>query len=514
MCLAAAACSNSCTPTQPTNAAAAAGGAAATSSVTVPRQVSPAAGASIRNVDQPVTLVVANAVLTQSAAATYTFEVSTDANFGTKAYSKSGVTAGSGGQTSLTIDKIAAGTSYFWRARAEGGGTTGPFSAARAFTIGPAIVIDAATLVSPIGSAGTGARPTFTVDQRDPLGAGRRADLQVRDRHHVQLLSPVLITGTVSEGAARTSFTPVDRLAGGDDAVLARDGQRRGERRQRSDHAGWNVRDLVCNRLEEGRVPEQPQRLGLATDGGAVAGGAGRRRVWSGVYELYRSGLARFAMAVRRRAIRTSACTPTSGTSRASAARGMAAPGEWIYRGASSCKAGQGTHTIGPDSGFGPPFSTWVPQVGELVGFMVSSVARNGPVKRTVDERSNVIVQPWRDTTLGSRSMDGFSEAHRRHATRARSRGLILTTARGERADAGRRGSGSRLRARRLPTRLSATSRASRSAPRLASPCGRICRSSARSATSVTSPPRNSAPRHRPSPARSASCSREPSPIR
>ena len=78
--------------------------------------------------------------------------------------------------------------------------------------------------------------------------------------------------------------------------------------------------------------------------------------------------------------------------------------GEWIYRGAGVCKAGQGTRTIGPDSGFGPPFSSWVPKVGELVGFMVSSVARNGPVKRTVDERTNVLVQPWRDTSLGSTS--------------------------------------------------------------------------------------------------------------
>ena len=82
--------------------------------------------------------------------------------------------------------------------------------------------------------------------------------------------------------------------------------------------------------------------------------------------------------------------------------------GEWIYRGASSCKAGQGTRTIGPDAGFGQPFSSWVPQVGELVGFMVSSVARNGPVRRTVDERSNVIVQPWRDSSLGSRSTGRF----------------------------------------------------------------------------------------------------------
>ncbi len=79
--------------------------------------------------------------------------------------------------------------------------------------------------------------------------------------------------------------------------------------------------------------------------------------------------------------------------------------GEWLYRGAASCKAGQGTFTIGPDSGFGAPFSSWSPKVGELVGYMVSSVARNGPVARTVDERTNIIVQPWRDTTLGSTSV-------------------------------------------------------------------------------------------------------------
>ena len=143
VCLAAVACSKSSNPTQPTAAAATAtaDAAAATASVTVPRPLSPAAGASIRNVDQPVTLVVGNAVLTLSAAATYTFEVSTDSGFSSKAYSKTGVAAGSL-QTSVTIDKLAAGTSYFWHARAEGGGTTGPFSAPRGFTIGPAIVID------------------------------------------------------------------------------------------------------------------------------------------------------------------------------------------------------------------------------------------------------------------------------------------------------------------------------------------------------------------------------------
>jgi hypothetical protein len=76
--------------------------------------------------------------------------------------------------------------------------------------------------------------------------------------------------------------------------------------------------------------------------------------------------------------------------------------GEWIYRGAPSvCKAGQGTNTIGPDSGFGEPFASWRPRVGELVGFAVTSVARTG-VRRTVDQRTQVVVQPWRDTSLGS----------------------------------------------------------------------------------------------------------------
>ena len=120
-----------------------------------------------------MTLVVGNAVLTQSAAATYTFEVSTDSGFSTKAYSKTGVAAGASGQTSLTIDKIAAGTSYFWHARAEGGGTVGPFSAPRTFTIGPAIVIDSATLVSPISGTAHRREAHLHGDQRHALRSGR-----------------------------------------------------------------------------------------------------------------------------------------------------------------------------------------------------------------------------------------------------------------------------------------------------------------------------------------------------
>jgi hypothetical protein len=83
-------------------------------------------------------------------------------------------------------------------------------------------------------------------------------------------------------------------------------------------------------------------------------------------------------------------------------------PGEWLYRGAAVCKAGQGTRTIGPDSGFGNPFSSWVPKAGEFVGYAVSASARALPAMSTVQERTDVVLVPWRDSSLAS-SIQSFS---------------------------------------------------------------------------------------------------------
>ena len=405
VCLVGAACSKSSSPTQPsTTAAATADGAAATASVTVPRPVLPAAGASIRHVDQPLTLVVANAVITQSAAATYTFEVSTDSGFSTKAYSKGGVAAGSSGQTSLTIDKIAAATSYFWHARAEGGGTTGPFSAARAFTIGPAIVIDSPTLVSPISGTGTSARPTFTATnatRSGPIGA-LTYKFEIASN---SAFSPVLVTGTVNEGSSRTSFTPSTDLPA--ETTLfwrvtvtdAANGVSGPTTLAASFITSFAIDLKKVTYLNSPDVSSWPQTatLSLVEQDGAGDGPVCMSYTDPGWPDSHwpfgqPGDDPNFGVYANQWYFARIGGTWYGGA------------GEWIYRGASSCKAGQGTRTIGPDAGFGPPFSSWVPQVGELVGFMVSSVARNGPVKRTVDERSNVIVQPWRDTSLGSRS--------------------------------------------------------------------------------------------------------------
>ena len=94
-----------------------------TGSVAGPRQQQPANGALIRNVEQPVTLAVANAVVTQQSTTTYTFEVATDTGFANKVQTKSGVAEGSGGVTSVRLDALAPGADYYWHAQATGAGT-------------------------------------------------------------------------------------------------------------------------------------------------------------------------------------------------------------------------------------------------------------------------------------------------------------------------------------------------------------------------------------------------------
>src|SRR5262249_23230079 len=153
-------CSKQSSPSQP-SASTGVSDASASASVTAPRPLTPAAGAVIRFVDQPVTLVVSNAVVTQGTP-TYTFEVATDAGFSAKVVSKSGV-AQTSGQTSLGIDRLPASADYYWRARAESGGTSGPFFAGRKFSIGPAVAIDPPVQVTPVNGSTSSGWPVFTV---------------------------------------------------------------------------------------------------------------------------------------------------------------------------------------------------------------------------------------------------------------------------------------------------------------------------------------------------------------
>jgi len=191
------ACSDS--PSSPSSSSASA-------SISAPRPVTPANTATIRNADQPVSLVVANAYSTQTGA-TYTFEVATDAGFSNKVQTKSTVTEGSGGQTVAKLDTLTPGRDYYWHASANAGGTAGLFSPTYKFTVGAAVTIDPPVPVAPQSGSTSAGWPTFIVQnstRSGPVGSV----VYLFEISTSSSFSPIIASGTVAEGNGRTSFTP------------------------------------------------------------------------------------------------------------------------------------------------------------------------------------------------------------------------------------------------------------------------------------------------------------------
>jgi hypothetical protein len=131
--------------------------------MTSPAPSSPADNAQIKFASQPITLTVTNGVTTGSTPLTYTFEVATDNGFATIVQTKSNVTQGTG-QTSVVLDKLPGATTYYWRARANGGSAVGPNSRARAIVIGPEVVLQAPVLGDPAPNAKVGVSPVLNVN--------------------------------------------------------------------------------------------------------------------------------------------------------------------------------------------------------------------------------------------------------------------------------------------------------------------------------------------------------------
>ena len=131
--------------------------------ITAPQLVTPADGQRFKFGDQALTLTVKNAAATGGSTLTYTFQVASDAAFGSVVYSKDGVAEGNG-QTSLKIDKLAGNKDYFWRARVNSSSLAGPFSKARTFNVGPEVVLQAPALSAPANNGqASGSVVTLTV---------------------------------------------------------------------------------------------------------------------------------------------------------------------------------------------------------------------------------------------------------------------------------------------------------------------------------------------------------------
>jgi hypothetical protein len=201
--------SQSTTSAQSTEAALV--GALSTGSVTTPRLLLPATNSLIANQSQPVTLVVANALVTKPGGTTYTFEVATDVSFSSKVQTKDGVAEGSGGQSSVTLDALAPSRDYYWHARATAGGTTGVFSAPFRFTVGAAIIINAPVPIGPLTGAQTTQRPALRVTNAVRSGSAGAITYKF-EISTVASFASILMTGFNSEGVNETGFIPTSDL--------------------------------------------------------------------------------------------------------------------------------------------------------------------------------------------------------------------------------------------------------------------------------------------------------------
>jgi hypothetical protein len=120
--------------------------------------------------------MVENATTSGVRPLTYSFEVAVDVNFTNKVLTRSGITPGSGGHTSLQLPSaLATGLTYYWHAQALDGANTGPFSGASSFSVFTPIVINAPVPVAPVNNATVSSlTPVFTFTdaaRSGPVGA-------------------------------------------------------------------------------------------------------------------------------------------------------------------------------------------------------------------------------------------------------------------------------------------------------------------------------------------------------
>ncbi len=184
----------------------------AEATTTAPVPSLPPNNSQVKNADQPIALVVTNAVSTKTGL-TYTFEVATDVAFATKVQTKDAVPEGTNGQTSVRLDPLLANRDYYWRARASAGGATGSFGIASRFALGPVISFSTPVLIGPLNNAVTAQRPALRVFNavRVNITGGGPLTYTFEIANNVAF-SPNIVSATVPEGVNETGFIPTTDL--------------------------------------------------------------------------------------------------------------------------------------------------------------------------------------------------------------------------------------------------------------------------------------------------------------
>jgi hypothetical protein len=363
--------------------------------ISAPKMLEPVAGAQLTDGSQPVTLTVENSTTTGKNPLTYVFEVATDDQFTAKVYSKGGIAAGTTGKTSQQIDKLPSSKVYYWRARAEDApaGLAGPWAPTMSFAIGATIRIDPPSPLEPMaGSLAGGARPLFRI-RNSTRASGAGNIVYTFDISETLDFQTLFVTGTMPESpTGETSWYPgrdlvfkgyywrakaVDSGTGatsGYSVVQAFRPQpdaidlRTVSYTHGPDISSWPITRTMLNVTQGEGSPDE------------VCTYFTRQGEWPGVVfygetDLLVEGNQWYFAKIN--------------------GQWYGVPGEWFRPGV-ACKYGQAADGIGRDSTPDEPMHSWQPRPGELVGYAVSTPARNYPQMRSLDERSQVVVLAWK----------------------------------------------------------------------------------------------------------------------
>ncbi len=145
-------------------------------SISAPKPLEPGAGWTVESEKQPVTLLIENSSTTGVRPLNYLVEVALDSGFGNKVFSRDGVAPGDGGRTSVRLpEALASDRTYYWRARAQDGANTGPYSSAVSFVVLTPITLKEPGPVAPApNSRISGRSPSFAfsnITRSGPVGS-------------------------------------------------------------------------------------------------------------------------------------------------------------------------------------------------------------------------------------------------------------------------------------------------------------------------------------------------------
>jgi hypothetical protein len=132
-------------------------------SITAPKPLEPGSGTTLTFGTEPPALLIENPGTSGVRALWLQVEVGADGGFQQIVHMADRVTPGTDGRTTYRLpEPLGAGYTYYWRARAQDGANTGPYSSVSTFSVVAPAVIEAPTATAPSGTLTTN-RPDFRV---------------------------------------------------------------------------------------------------------------------------------------------------------------------------------------------------------------------------------------------------------------------------------------------------------------------------------------------------------------